>query len=204
MTDNLKGYKPDIAIHPGVTLKETIGALNMSQKELSERTGLTPKTINEIIKCKNPITPETAIKFERIFGVSSRFWNNLERNYQETLARIESEKMLKKEIKIAERLICYKEMAKLGWVKKTNDKKEKVKILMNYFGVDSLKFVPEIQATAFRKSYGQNINKESLAAWLRRGEIQGSKIETENYDKKKVKEIIPEIKKVNSSIISKD
>jgi len=196
MINNLKGYKPDIAILPGVTLEETIGALNMSQKELSERAGLTPKTINEIIKGKNPITPETAIKFERVFGVSARFWNNLELNYQETLARIEAEKRLKIEIKIAERFICYKEMAKLGWVKKTKDKNEKVKILMNYFGVDSLKFVPEIQATAFRRSYGSNINKESLAAWLRRGEIQGSKIETENYDKKKVKEIIPEVKKI--------
>jgi len=196
MINNLKGYKPDIAIHPGVTLEETIGALNMSQKELSERTGLTTKTINEIIKGKNPITTETAIKLERVFGVSSRFWNNLELNYQETLARIEDEKRFKEEIKIAERFICYKEMVKLGWIKRAKDKNEKVKILMNFFGVDSLKFVPEIQSTAFRRLYGPDINKESLAAWLRRGEIEASKIETENYDRKKVKEIIPDIKKI--------
>jgi len=196
MINNLKGYKPDIAIHPGVTLEETIGALNMSQKELSERTGLTHKTINEIIKGKNPITPETAIKFERVFGVSARFWNNLESNYQETLARIEDEKRFKEEIKIAEQYTCYKEMAKLGWVRKTRNKKEKVKILMNYFGLDSLKFVPAVQAIAFRRSYGPNINKEALAAWLRRGEIKASKVETENYYKKKLNEIIPEIKKI--------
>lgn len=199
MTNNLKGYKPDIAIHPGVTLEETIGALNMSQKELAERTGLAPKTINEIIKGKNPITPETAIKFERVFGVSARFWNNLERNYQETLARIRDEERLKKEIKIAERFLCYKEMAKLGWVNKKKDIKEKTEILMNFFGVDSLKYVSEIQEIAFRKSYGKNIQKEALAAWLRKGEIKASGIETENYDKRKVKEIIPEIRKIISS-----
>lgn len=200
MTNYLKGYKPDIAIHPGVTLEETIEALNMSQKELAERTGLTAKTINEIIKGKNPITPETAKKFERVFGVSARFWNNLERNYRETIARIEDEKRLKEEIKVAEKLLlCYKEMAKLMWVRKTKDTKEKVELLMNYFGVDSLKFVPEIQDIAFRRSYKKNINRESLAVWLRKGEIQASKIETENYDKKKVKEIIPEIKKIIKS-----
>ena len=65
----------------------------MTQAELSQRTGRPKKTINEIIKGKAAITPDTAIQFERVLGVPASFWNNLERNYQETLARLREEKV---------------------------------------------------------------------------------------------------------------
>ena len=42
-------FSPDYAVPPGETLQETIDALGLSQKELSERTGLADKTINQII-----------------------------------------------------------------------------------------------------------------------------------------------------------
>jgi plasmid maintenance system antidote protein VapI len=48
------------------------------------------KIINKIIKGKTAIMPETAIQLERVLGVPASFWNNLERNYQETLARLRS------------------------------------------------------------------------------------------------------------------
>jgi plasmid maintenance system antidote protein VapI len=42
------------------------------------RTGLTAKTINQIVRRKEPITAETAILFERVTGVPARMRNNLE------------------------------------------------------------------------------------------------------------------------------
>jgi len=81
-------FTPDYAVPPGETLLETLEAISMSQAELAERMDRPKKTINEIIKGKAAITPETALQFERVLGISSGFWNNLERNYQETLARI--------------------------------------------------------------------------------------------------------------------
>lgn len=47
-------------------LEEYLDAHSMKQAELADRTGLTPKTINEIIKGKAPITPETALKLQRV------------------------------------------------------------------------------------------------------------------------------------------
>jgi len=85
---NTNKFVPDYAVPPGETLLDTIEALGMSQAELAERTGRPKKTINEIIKGKAPITPETALQLERVLGVPARFWNNLENNYRETVARI--------------------------------------------------------------------------------------------------------------------
>ncbi len=87
-------FKPNYAVPPGETLQETLESIGMSQAELSQRTGRPKKAINEIIKGKAAITPETAIRLERVLGVPASFWNNLERNYQETLARLREEKHL--------------------------------------------------------------------------------------------------------------
>ena len=53
--------------------------------ELAESTGRPRKTINEIIAGKAEITAETALQLERVLGIPASFWNNLERNYQESL-----------------------------------------------------------------------------------------------------------------------
>ena len=49
------------------------------------------KTINEIMKGKAAIIPDTEIQLERALGVTASFWNNLERNFQVTLARLSEE-----------------------------------------------------------------------------------------------------------------
>jgi HTH-type transcriptional regulator/antitoxin HigA len=76
-------FRPNYAVPPGETLKETIVSLGMTSAELARRTGRPKKTINEIIKGKAAITPDTAIQLERVLGVPASFWNNLERNYQD-------------------------------------------------------------------------------------------------------------------------
>ena len=55
-------FVPDYLVKPGEVLEEYLEDLGMTQIELADRTGLAKKTINEIIKAKSPITPETALK----------------------------------------------------------------------------------------------------------------------------------------------
>jgi addiction module HigA family antidote len=76
------GYSPDYSVAPGETLLETIQALGMNRAELAARTGRPLKTINEIVKGKESITPRTALQFERVLGIPATFGNNLERNYR--------------------------------------------------------------------------------------------------------------------------
>ena len=84
-------YRPNYAVLPGDTLRETIEAYGMSQDEFSERTGRPQKTINEIILGKASITADTALQLERGLGVPASFRSNLERNYQEARARMKWE-----------------------------------------------------------------------------------------------------------------
>lgn len=71
---------------PGEVLLEALEEREMSQAELARRIARPLKTVNEIIKGKAAITPDTAIQLERALGISARFWNGLEGLWRERLA----------------------------------------------------------------------------------------------------------------------
>ena len=87
MTTRKRTLYSDLAIPPGETLAEELEARGMTQKELAMQMKRPPQVVNEIIRAKKAITPETALDLERVFGVSAQFWLNLEADYQLTLAR---------------------------------------------------------------------------------------------------------------------
>ena len=68
----------DMPLPPGEILEEELEARGMSQKELAARMQRPPQVINEIIKAKKSITPETAIGLEKALGIDAHFWSNLE------------------------------------------------------------------------------------------------------------------------------
>lgn len=189
-------YQPNIAIHPGETLHELLEAVSMSQAELSERTGLAVKTINEIVQGKNPITPETANKLSSVFGMSAQFWNNLQRNYDETLARIERDENIKNELPYLPKFSCYKELVHLKLAPKTLNRLDKVKNLLNFFGVSSLSLVPQIHSVAFRKAKHTDLSSESLAAWLRCGELSAKAdlADIKTFDKEALKQSMQQLR----------
>ncbi|MCK5023790.1 MAG: HigA family addiction module antidote protein [Candidatus Aenigmarchaeota archaeon] len=187
-------FQLNIAIHPGESLEELLETINMSQIELAERTGLTNKTINEIVQGKNSITSETAIKLASVFGMSAEYWNNKERRYQETLSHLQMQEELEKEKGFLKKFTCYKKLQELGFVENTKEPKEKVRNLLSFFGVSSLEFIHKTQAVAFRKMPKENTDNIALAAWLRAGEVKGAEIKTEPFDKKKLLASIPKLR----------
>ena len=89
MTDiMLNQYVPDYLVTPGEVLDEYLEAYGMTQADLAARTGKSLKAINEIIKGKSAITPETALQLEHVLDVPAGFWNNREAAYREHLAQL--------------------------------------------------------------------------------------------------------------------
>jgi HTH-type transcriptional regulator/antitoxin HigA len=195
--DKLSGFKPDIAIPPGKTLLETIKKLGMSQKELAERMERPKKTINEIIHGKTVILPETAIQLERVLGIPADFWLRLEDFYQETKVRLKEEQRLKEEIVIFNKFNkTYTEVTKLGFLPLVKDRMERIKNTLKFFGVNSLKLIPEFQNTAFRVAKKRNYSPYAMAAWLRMGEIEAQKIETKILKEKRIRQLLKNLRKL--------
>ena len=82
-------YAPDHASPPGETLLEKIQELGMPRAELARQLDLPESTVNEIIKGKENITPDTALRLELVLGISAKFWIQREARYRQHLARAE-------------------------------------------------------------------------------------------------------------------
>ena len=69
-------------LHPGEVLKEDfLLPLNLSEYRLAKEIGVDPRRINAIVHGIRGITSDTALRFERFFGVSAQFWMNLQVGY---------------------------------------------------------------------------------------------------------------------------
>ena len=64
---------------PGeMLLKEFLKPLGVTQSAFAARIGVTFARVNEIVHGKRRITPETAMRFSRVFGTSAELWLNLQ------------------------------------------------------------------------------------------------------------------------------
>ena len=88
----------DLPISPGIVLEEEIEARAMTHKELARRMGRPPQVVNEIIKAKKSITPETALELEKVLGMSAQVWVNLESVCRMTKAKNEERERLRMEM----------------------------------------------------------------------------------------------------------
>ena len=74
-----KKYPP---IHPGeILLEEFLEPMGISQYRLAKDISVPPRRINEIVLGKRAITPDTALRLSLYFGLSERFWMNLQTRY---------------------------------------------------------------------------------------------------------------------------
>lgn len=68
--------------HPGaILLEEFLKPMGLTQTELASHLGVPIQRINELIRGKRGVTPETAWLLAKAFGTSPEFWMNLQVNY---------------------------------------------------------------------------------------------------------------------------
>lgn len=189
-------YLPDFVTPPGETLQETLDALGMTQVDLAERTGRPTKTISEIINAKTAITTETALQFEKVLGVPARFWINLERNYQEWLAREAERKALEPHLPWMEQFPV-REMARLGWIEMFDEPISQLIELLRFFGIASPTHWEPLYAggnVAYRRSPAFIADPGIVSAWLRKGEIDAQRMDCTPYDAARFRAALAEIR----------
>lgn len=63
--------------HPGeMLLEEFLKPLGMTQVELAKRIDVSFPRVNEIVKGRRGVTPDTALRLARLFGTTPTFWLN--------------------------------------------------------------------------------------------------------------------------------
>lgn len=68
--------------HPGeMLLQEFVKPLDLTQAELARCLGVSYPRLNEIIKGRRSVTPDTALRLSRVLGMSADFWLGLQQDW---------------------------------------------------------------------------------------------------------------------------
>ncbi len=154
----------------------------MSQSELARRMGRPPQVVNEIVNRRKALTEETALELERVLGTPASAWVNLEARYQLALARDAETRALQRQAAWLEHFPI-REMERRGWIPTSGEPTHRIRALLNFFGVASFSNWEEHQeALGFRLTGNASIDSGALAAWVRKGEIDGGAIRTVPFD----------------------
>ena len=189
-------FQPDYAIPPGTTLREVLETRGMSQADLAMRTGLTEKTISQIVNGAAPISYETAAKFELAVGVPARFWNSRESQFREALLREEEAKQLETAA-VWLKQIPVRELIERKFIQPAATTAAQAREVLKFFQVSSTEAwdrvwrEPQVQ---FRGAKAHASRPGYVAAWIRMGEVAAEKAVRAPYDAKKFRAALEAIR----------
>ena len=190
----------DLAIPPGEYLEEVLDELGMTKDELAKRMDRPAPKLSAIFKGRKAITPDTALRLEKVVGVPAHIWTGLESEYRLALARIQDkteQEQLKAETKFMT-LYRYAELVRMGVVEKFTRPMDKVLALQKFFGVTSLRTIPNLKRynPAFRtgRKITKGNNPEAIASWLRMGERAAAQVHCAPFSKAALENTVGKIR----------
>ena len=77
----------DKLVPPGEVLGEEIEARGLTQTDLARSMGSSLQAVNALILGKKAVTADTALRLEKVLGISAEFWMRLEIRYRLAMAR---------------------------------------------------------------------------------------------------------------------
>ena len=86
-------------IHPGQVLREEfLAPLGLSAHALSQALRVPAPRVNDIVRQRRSVTPDTALRLARHFGTTAQFWINLQASYDLKIAMREAGARIEKEV----------------------------------------------------------------------------------------------------------
>ena len=90
-------------IHPGeILLEEFLKPMGLSQYRLAKDISVPSRRINEIVLGKRAVSPDTALRLSRFFGLTERFWLNLQARYDLEVEKDLLADRLEREVRVYE------------------------------------------------------------------------------------------------------
>jgi addiction module HigA family antidote len=68
--------------HPGeMLLEEFLNPMGLTQQDLADAIHVPYQRVNELVNGRRGITPSTALRLAKYFGISADFWMNLQQRW---------------------------------------------------------------------------------------------------------------------------
>lgn len=183
--------------HPGVYIKDALDALNMSSKEFSIRTGISERTLSDLINEKGNITFDIATKLSEFFGNSVNGWTNLQNAYDVYMLESQQIKEAEEDYKLLKPFKKY--LLDNQFIDVTDDNATVVSKIRNIVSVNRLSALNMKQPLVSFKEQNTAMNESNFFAqnfWLAYALTKAREIEVEPYDKRNVIEMMDSLKEL--------
>jgi HTH-type transcriptional regulator/antitoxin HigA len=162
-------FAPDWSVHPGTILRQVLAARGIRQSEIAERTGLTPKHINQIVTGNIGISADVAVLLERALGIEALFWTRADADYQAFTSKQKAQSQLQDFAGWAARFDTAT-LHKHGITTPGDDPATRAEKILRFFEVatpeafDQTWLRPRV---SFRRSQAYTVAEQNTALWLR-------------------------------------
>jgi HTH-type transcriptional regulator/antitoxin HigA len=193
------GFSPDWYMSPGDALQVEIDARGLTQAELANRTNMSAKHINQVIKGGASLSADMALRLERALGIPSHVWNALEANFQDQRTRASAHEALARHEGWLRRFPL-RELASRGIFADNDDDRTRIEKLLAFFQVSDPDAYDKVWsqpvAAGFRRSQHVSVDPYATAVWLKLGERSAQACECEPYDPDAFSRLLPTLPKL--------
>lgn len=186
---------PRWTLHPGIVLGRVLDERGIRQSELAQRTGLTAKHVNQLVKQGVGVTPDVAVLLDRALDTPPRFWGQLAADWE----------MFNSEAKAQKDILTYSQWAdgfdtntliRNRVIDEGDGPAARAEKVLRFFGVSS----PEAfehswmrPRVSFRRSQSFSVREQNTALWLRLVERCAQGVEVKKYRPAALKRVAAQI-----------
>lgn len=187
-------YNPDWIPPPGATIEDLI-----CRREKSKSRALIVKHLGEmqtgqLLGGEIPIDSDLAAFLADSVGLSASFWLERERLYRAALRQRISETQLLEELPLDD-------LRKRAFIKPVYSHAETVAEVVKFFGTNDAEtcsqHIHQLPGMIMQKASRAIVSSRgSLAAWVRAGEIEANQMECANWNRDRLRELLPAFRKL--------
>lgn len=76
-----KEISTDVSLHPGEVIEMELAARNIKKMEFAASLGMKPGHFSELLHGKRHVSAATALKLQKLLGISAEYWMRLQVYY---------------------------------------------------------------------------------------------------------------------------
>src|SRR5574340_1401821 len=195
MATDATAFRPDWASAPGETISDILAERGLSVGDFAERIGETLERTHDLLEGRATITIRTAQALALVLGGSAEFWVSRDYQYREHTARIHAaDREWLDELPVSD-------MVRFGWLHPPPRPSEEVDACLRFFDASSVSAwrhaYDDLNAlVAFRTSAAFDSRPGAVAAWIRKGEIECSKLRCGPWDAVRFRNSLQDIRRL--------
>jgi HTH-type transcriptional regulator/antitoxin HigA len=189
------GFSPNWVSAPGDTIADILRERNLSVADLAHHMGDSPEQVTDLLQGRASITLGIARRLEAVLGASVEFWMARDFQYREDTARLyPADNEWLGELPLGD-------MIQFGWLKPVPRPSEEMAACLRFFNVPDVAawrktYAKVEEMVAFRTSPSFDSRPGSVAAWLRKGELESEAIRCGPWNAERFEESLARIRRL--------